>query len=99
MPTMQFETRTNSIYGYSDTYEGTKPEDELMIWRIRLAHMPFNRLMKMAHTVESPKNCQNAKSLNDMHTCMEKLPGYPGESKGTVLSTLGHHIYQENLYQ
>jgi hypothetical protein len=50
MPTMQFDTGTDPIDGHSNAYEGTKPEDELMFWHIRLAHMPFNRLIKMAHT-------------------------------------------------
>jgi hypothetical protein len=55
MPTMQFDTGTNSIDGYSDTYEGTKSEDDLMIWHIRLAHMPFNSLIKIAHAGDLPK--------------------------------------------
>jgi hypothetical protein len=38
MATMKFNTGTNPIHCYSDTYEGTKPEDELMIRRMRLEH-------------------------------------------------------------
>jgi hypothetical protein len=68
MPTMQFDTGTNSIDGYSDTFEGKKPEDEIMVWHIRLAQMPFNKLTKMAHAGDLPK--QEAKSSNLMHACM-----------------------------
>jgi hypothetical protein len=90
MPTMKFDTGTNSIYGCSDTYEGTKPEDELMM---RLAHMPFIRLIKMALTEDLPKTLSRWQILK-CHACMYgKATKIPWRIKGNSIE----HIRPSHL--
>jgi hypothetical protein len=71
MSTMQFDIGTITIDSDSDIYESTKPEDELMIRHMKLAHMSFNRLIKMTHAGNLTSNLQDPKSSNVMHTCMK----------------------------
>jgi hypothetical protein len=77
MPTMDISTNNTTLKDEEPINNEIKPEDEPMIWHLRLAHMPFVRLIKMAINGDLSKRlsrCRVPKCIAYMYGKATKIP-------------------------
>ena len=93
MPTMDISTNNTILEDEEPISNKTKPEDELMIWHLRLAHMPFARLIKMAINGDLPKQLSKCKIPKCIACMYGKATKVPWKVKGDTTS----HIKPVNI--
>jgi hypothetical protein len=86
MPTM--DLNVNHVEIEEDIPKDTRAEDELMIWHIRLGHMPFLKLQKMAMQGDLPKRLQKCPIPKCISCLYGKATKIPWKVKGEAQSHL-----------
>ena len=84
MPTMDIGNTNISLE--EDIPKETRPEDELMIWHIRLGHMSFQKLQKMAAEGNLPKRLCKSQVPKCIACLYGKATKIPWRTKGQPLS-------------